>query len=339
MNDNHADILVGIAALNDPDLPETVRHLFALSSKAMKVHIVALETGSKHGSLPTGEIPGFDPRWHTYTWIFGGADPVGAWPARAHLATAIKSLELTCAYGLSLDAHMRCASSWDRWLVDRYRRAPLDWLGKTTTAPVLSLMVHRSSAHWGDSLDAHKVRVAIYPEDWRAGGFLPSLSTKIIPVAPDSEFIPARHAAACSLFGPPGVLNLWTEHGDSILFWGEEMVLAYEVFRRGWGLWHCPSPVTHLSLVPPGRPWQTDREEWFAKDRRSFEYMRRILHADPGSCGPHCRPLDGGPVCLADQWALYTGLDYRLGGERSESALPQWMDEHYPDWRDYDAAH
>ena len=120
---------MGIIAYNDPERLETRRHLFALSSREFRIHVVALEDYSAYGDVKRDDIPGFGPRWHRYTRIFGGPNPVGAWPARANLSKAITALGLTANYNLSLDAHTRCASRWDRWLVDLYNKAPLEWLG------------------------------------------------------------------------------------------------------------------------------------------------------------------------------------------------------------------
>ena len=178
---------------------------------------------------------------------------------------------------------------------------------------------------WGDSWN--RIPVTLYKKEaWTLGGFMPLLQPMLLEVLPDHPFVPARHFSACASFGPFDMLHLWQEHGDHITFNGEEHVLGLEVFRAGWGLFHCQLPITHLSLRPDKRPWDTN-PDWPELNKRSFAYQRKVLHADLGSCSSHCEA--DSLSCMTEQYQMLTGLDYRAGKECS-GAWPLWMEQVYP---------
>ena len=135
---------------------------------------------------------------------------------------------------------------------------------------------------------------------------------------------------ACSSFGPFAMLHLWDLHKD-IVHEGEEHVLALEVYRAGWGLFHAQLPIMTLAQRPVGRPWEhkENAPDWQTSTQASFIYLRRVLHADKGCHSFHCAQADG-PLCTTEQHQLLTGLDYRAGKE-VPSAWSRWLAQAYPE--------
>lgn len=64
-----AHIVVSIPAVEDDDLPETLMHLYALSSRKHDLTVVVHEQCSEHGQLPVAKMPGFDAARHQYIYV------------------------------------------------------------------------------------------------------------------------------------------------------------------------------------------------------------------------------------------------------------------------------
>ena len=314
-------IVVSIPAMNDSDLPETLSHLFALSSRKFKISVIVLEQCSNYGQLEPSTLPGFS-RWeHEYVYL-QYRDGIGAWPARFHIYKHLAHMGMEAEYALTIDAHTRFRAGWDDTLVKLYQSAPTEWLGLEINAPVLTGLMHPEL--WGPSWNM--IPITLY-SDWTSGGFLPNLSPRLHGLI-NPPYAPARHYSACSSFGPYSLFSLLGHHEEKILFSGEEHVMSLEVFREGWGLFHCQMPLSHLSLRPEGRPWEENEEAWHQKDAESYNYLRKVLHADMGSCDNRCA-MPRGRICNTELHQILTGLDYRAGKE-IDSPWHRWMEANYP---------
>lgn len=319
-----AHIVVGIPALDDDDLPETVAHLYALSSRRHDITVVVHEQVSEHGRIDTAKLPGFDAKRHNYRYIHS-ARALGCWPARRGISTYLKAEGLAGDYGLAIDAHMRFRSDWDDTVVGLHSAARgREWLGRPTADAVLTGGMHYDL--WGDAYDG--MPMTLYTGDWTFGGFMPYTECRLFERRTD--LVPARHCGGGTTFGPFELLHLWQRHGDNILFMGEERVLGLEVFRAGWGLWHAQLPYAHLGLRPGGRPtgWDAD-PDWAERNARSLAYQRQVLHADLASCSKACDT--GRPVCDVEEYQQLIGMDYRARRELRPNAWSEWIERHYPE--------
>jgi len=315
-------IVVAIPAMNDDDLVETLKHLFALSSRRHKLTVVVHEQVSRYGDWDVPSIVGFDSEVHAYHYIHRD-DGIGCWPARRGISTYLRDEDIVGDYGLCIDSHTRFRADWDDTLVQLHGTAKVEvgseWLGEETTDVVLSAPMHPDM--WGDIWQM--MPVTYYDAEWSLGEFMPLLKSVLCePI--EETFLPARHFAGCLSFGPFALLHLWQRHGDRILFSGEEHVMSQEVFRAGWGLWHCRLPLAHLALRPAGRPW--DDNGWNDRHQESYLYVRKVLHADLGSCDLECA-REG---CIPTRYQLRVGLDYRAGRELETSPWHRAIQAVYP---------
>lgn len=316
-------IVVAIPAIEDDDLPETLAHLYALSSRRHDITVVVHEQVSQHGRIEPADLPGFDKRRHKYLYVRSDK-ALGCWPARRGISSYLKAEGITGDYGMTIDSHTRFRSGWDDTYVSLHEAARgSEWLGRPTKDVVLTGAM--PTQLWGDSLTA--MPIMGYQDDWSLTGFMPLTDPKALHMRAEAPYAPARHYCAHTAFGPFELLHLWQRHRDNILFLGEEHVIPLEIYRAGWGMFHTPLPSTHLALRPPGRPWE-DNTEWWRLDEQATAYQRIVLHADIASCSDRC--ATGRPVCNVEEWQLLTGLDYRAGRE-VPSAWHRWMEEHYPE--------
>ena len=78
-----AHIVVAIPAVEDSDLPETLMHLYALSSRQHELTVLVHEQCSQHGQLSVDKLPYFDEDdtallgAYTLEGMFLAVDPYG----------------------------------------------------------------------------------------------------------------------------------------------------------------------------------------------------------------------------------------------------------------------
>ncbi len=135
-----AHIVVAIPAVEDSDLPETLRHLYALSSRQHELTVVVHEQCSTHGQLAADElpwhVPWYDADRHRYIYLHSG-EARGYWPARRHISSHLREQDITGDYGMVIDSHTRFRANWDNDLITLHSRARhVAWLGQTTTDAV-----------------------------------------------------------------------------------------------------------------------------------------------------------------------------------------------------------
>jgi len=264
--------------------------------------VVVHEQVTTHGDIDVETVPGFDPRLHSYHYTWG-SEAVGCWPARRRISTELLAADIDGDYGMCIDAHTRFRANWDESLVTLHSGARgLDWLGRSVSDVVLTgAMDGRlcgETVQWMPVTDYCQVEGS-----WYLGGFMPLTRPHLRDAR--EQYVPARHFSGGLSFGPFALLHLWQRHGDRIVFDGEEHVMSLEVFRAGWGLFHCRLPYAHMELKPWAEPWSERSAD------RAASYARKVLHADLGSCDFEC----GSAGCVVTEHQLLTGLDYRAGRE------------------------
>ena len=318
-------IVCTVPAIHDRDVLETVSHLIGLSSSDHRLTVIVYESVSSFGYVnPEVAFPGFDRSRHTYLYLHGDDAP-GAYPARRRISEFVSDKGIGGTYALCLDSHVRFRGNWDRELVELYKNAPTTWLGVDVTQPVLSAFGSRDlyGEAWEDM-----VTVTQYQKEWRI--CVPELACEIYRRPPGVTYTPARHLSACTAFGPISLLHLWSKHPETVKFLGEEHLLAYEIYRQGWGQFHCRMPMAQLMLRPPGRPWEVD-PQWFEKEKDSYGYLRKALHIDLATCDANCLPADGGRICDMERYQALVGLSFRGRCEIPDSPFWRWMDAHFPE--------
>ena len=315
-------IVVGMPTINDPDVVESLNHLFMLSSRENQLAVVVFESCSTYGDLDPTKITGFDRRIHSYNYHHE-EESAGAWPARKRMSSYILAEDIKGDYALTLDSHVRFRANWDRTLMEQYQGAPKRWLGTDVTAPVLTGLTHPHM--WGPQWEG--IAITKYEDPWSLD--LPGINPQLYSLLPNMPYVPARHFSACSAFGPYNLLHLWSLHGENVLFHGEEHLVGLEIFLQGWGLFHTRIPIAHLGLRPIGRAWEVDKN-WNAKNEASFAYLRKVFHADLDSCDIRCKPAPGERICKVERYQMVTGLDFRRRREIPGNPWERWMDTHYP---------
>ena len=338
MANQESTIIVGIPAINDPDLTETVRHALGLRSRGHKLKLIVVEQTSRHGEDLASIVSEYKGCELAYRWT---PEPLGAWPARQLIATmaAVPSPAPPNLYYLSIDSHTRFVYGWDDTLITLHNAglaAPV-WLDEVMDNVVITGGMPTSL--WGKDLDM--IPVATY-DYWDESG-LPRGTSHLHSVIGSRHFVPARQYLASSSFGPADLAGLYLLH-NGLFFCGEEHVIGLEVWRKRWAMYHTHLPLTHLSLRPEDRPWQTQGDEWWAKSDVAVGQVRRIMHGDMGSCDERCRWRDDSYyedselaaavrrryACSVEYYQSLIGVDYRARREVKDSPWHQRLADMYP---------
>lgn len=222
-------IFIQIASYRDPELPRTIKSCL---SRAQSPHQLSFgichQYDEETRSLLDEWMNGMSDRFRVILVPWKESRGVGY--AR-HLCQTLYRKE---EYTLQIDSHMRFVQNWDDIVIKEWSR----YAATTPTTSLIALTEYATPFRYVNGIEvfeSHSPNILVinsidhgFVRTFKSGSLLSSR---------------AKFAAGGFLFGP-GLLCT-VPYESSVCFTGEELLLSYNLFRRGWHLYAPMTPIVY----------------------------------------------------------------------------------------------